>query len=118
MKTAQEVFNEVASHLIRQGAKATRGDSRTCVYRASDGKKCAAGCLIQEQYYTPELEGLLFHEGHGAVDRALISSGVNRDDLPLVRALQQVHDCFPVVYWMKELERVAKQFGLSAEAVR
>ena len=62
--TCQEVFDKVAKHLLMQGEQAigthTTGGSKTtcCMYRTPDGMKCAVGCLIKNQYYTPEIEGL------------------------------------------------------------
>ena len=50
----QEVFNKVAAHLLAQGKPALKGED--CVYRSKDGLKCAIGCLIPDENYTPEME--------------------------------------------------------------
>lgn len=54
--TAQEIFNTVYTHLLKQNAKSNGEFTRihpdgekekvvNCVYRNPDGLKCAAGCL-------------------------------------------------------------------------
>lgn len=57
----QEVFDTVVRHLGKQGERAVAYDAydegSRCVYRASDGKKCAVGCLIPDEMYKPEMEG-------------------------------------------------------------
>lgn len=57
---AQEIFDTVVRHLKTQG-KQSRTSSGTCVYRKfeADGSvlKCAVGCLIPDDVYTPEMDG-------------------------------------------------------------
>lgn len=50
---AQETFNKVAEHLLRQGRKALERDTpsywgNNCRYRTPDGLACAVGCLIPD----------------------------------------------------------------------
>lgn len=56
----QEIFDTVTRHLAKQGRRAVvkteYGDLR-CVYRAPDGSKCAAGALLPDDSYDPEMEG-------------------------------------------------------------
>ena len=62
--TAQEVFDQVAKHLLTQMKKSvakraaeSASDSKDyCMYRGFDGTKCAAGCLISDDEYKPEFE--------------------------------------------------------------
>jgi hypothetical protein len=42
--TAQEVFDQVATHLLTQRQRSTTKGN--CAYRGDDGLKCAAGCLL------------------------------------------------------------------------
>ena len=70
--TLQEIYDKVKAHLIAQGRPAMcvltgeegytgatgspiRGE--VCMYRAPDGAKCAAGCLIPDEKYHPSMEG-------------------------------------------------------------
>lgn len=109
--TKQEVFTKVATHLLTQGAKAM--DERgACQYHAPDGKKCAAGCLIRDDYYSTRLEGYILGALNGIVDNALLQSGVPQDALPLVARLQDLHDNSLPVEWKHWLEVVAEDFGL------
>lgn len=57
MMTNQEIFDTVAVHLLTQNKRATKANcSTTCQYRTSEGLKCAVGCLIPDEKYTPEME--------------------------------------------------------------
>lgn len=106
--TQQEIFDKVKNHLLTQNAKAMKEGS--CAYRAADGGMCAAGCLIEDDAYSPMLE---FNSvGYGCVDRALKASGVGDECIPLVRSLQKVHDGFNVDEWSQELQKVAQEYGL------
>lgn len=54
-KKLQPVFDRILAHLRKQGHAATTLGS--CVYRATNGDKCAVGCLIPEHLYHPGMEG-------------------------------------------------------------
>lgn len=64
--TAQQIFDTVATHLLKQGKRATNLHG-TCVYRGEGGTKCAVGCLIADEEYNPKMEGcsvsVLWREG-------------------------------------------------------
>lgn len=55
---AQDIFNIVITHLIRQGEPAIsyNGDSAICCYRDAHGRSCAVGCLIPDEAYDPRME--------------------------------------------------------------
>ncbi len=69
---AQDIFNQVATHLFKQGqqSKAIIADPywtpgsgfdqmrEMCAYRGEAGLACAVGCLIPDEAYRPEIEGL------------------------------------------------------------
>jgi len=56
-RSAQTIFNIAARRLYKQGKRAVNinGD---CMYRASDGCKCAIGANIPDRFYFPRMEGL------------------------------------------------------------
>lgn len=56
--TAQEVFDTVVRHLHTQGKPARSGDDSMCEYRTMDGLSCAVGCLISDEEYNPDMEGM------------------------------------------------------------
>lgn len=104
--TRQETFDIVVNHLRKQGRKAI-DENGHCRYRTDDGCKCAAGCLIPDDKYSPDLEGnniwytpiynILFKLGH---------------DLSLVGRLQQIHDKYDINDWEDGFKDTAKRFGL------
>lgn len=111
--TDQELFDKVAAHLRAQNARAV--DARgNCQYRTEDGKRCAAGCLILDEHYAPELEGKCAL--HDDVWPRLRASGVADRQAALVRALQNVHDHWSVDKWESELAHVAERHNLTPPA--
>lgn len=83
----QEVFNIVSNHLMTQGERAMSEieGKMQCVYRAPDGKKCAAGCLIPDHLYHPRMEGK-------NVTHPFLKDALAGFDLVFVDELQQLHD--------------------------
>lgn len=108
--TKQEVFDKVLAHLRAQGRKAL-DDRRQCMYRAPDGAKCAAGCLISDEQYGPRLEGK--SANMSKVHAALSASGVPEDAMPVVQELQGIHDSHSPDQWEAEFARLAKEYGLT-----
>lgn len=103
--TAQEVFDQVATHLLTQNKRSERGGR--CTYQGINGTKCAAGCLISDDEYIPEMENI----GHWA---KLISQNlVPENHALLIRNLQIVHDGYVPLEWKQELKRVADNYNLT-----
>jgi hypothetical protein len=109
--TAQEVFDTVVAHLRTQGAKAT--DAEGCLYRGPNGTSCAAGCLIKNEEYNPEME----RQNIGALLGRDSTPIALRDRLlphvPLLMSLQSVHDDYEAGDWEERFAHVATKFGLS-----
>lgn len=109
--TEQEVFDQVAKHLLQQNqASKRRGD---CSYRAYLDNdvvlKCAAGCLIADDEYLPVMD--------------TASSGTSWDSLiqddlvpschaELIMALQNLHDTVEPHRWSRALESLASKWSL------
>lgn len=119
--TAQEVFDQVASHLLTQNAKsvARLGDGYACAYRGADGMKCAAGCLIGDDEYRPEMEGAAWcsmtkseFQYPGSDPHEAIRGLAPRDHLNLISDLQIVHDSYDVPDWRRLLAKTARDHGL------
>lgn len=54
----QEIFDTVATHLLKQGRRAVNPDiPEMCHYRGAGGTKCAVGVLIPDEVYDPMMEG-------------------------------------------------------------
>jgi hypothetical protein len=120
MPSLQETFDTVVAHLRRQGAKAqipgSRSGEMTFVFRAPDGKHCAAGALIPDELYDPALECTAVggtdedqHKNSNAVTLLIEELG---HDIELVKALQAVHDNAALAEWESKLEQVSAEFGL------
>ena len=98
--TSQEVFSFIAEHLLRQGEQSMDGE--VCKYLDNQGRKCAAGCLIPSEDYTPHMETLIWTK---LVDKGLVPE----DHSELIRSMQSIHDCNLPEHWEKEIESFAIQ---------
>lgn len=78
----------VKAKLIEQGEPSAFEGS--CLYRGTDGKKCAAGHLIKDEFYNEDLEGA--NCKIDPVREALLKSGVKATNIELVRQMQVIHD--------------------------
>lgn len=105
LATAQEVFDQVKDHLLKQNAKSFI-PGQGCMYRGENGMKCAAGCLIADDEYSPEFEGASW--------AYVISFCI--DHGKLISFLQKIHDCCNPSEWESELKKVAELFNLKWEA--
>lgn len=143
--TEQEVFDQVARHLLAQGVQSTMmrldGVSTTCQYRGEGGRKCAAGALIGDDEYRPWMDSdslydayLLEHGLRGVDLDPYTGEDCNKvectswEDLTrfgvvpsahkgLIAELQILHDTCPPKHWEQELARLAKARGLRTEAL-
>lgn len=115
--TAQEIFDKVSKHLVRQGRRSERGTSKPgeigdCLLRAKDGSKCSIGVLIPDDVYRPDMEGLLVAK---LLTSGLLSPPIAEElkpHLALLQRLQMIHDCLDPVSWPRALRRVAMLDGL------
>lgn len=114
MKTLQDVFNTVATHLLKQNERS--GGAKACLYR--DGPlKCAVGVLIADEHYRPDLE-------EKGANSYLVMQALTRSGWPestkaesLYYALQVVHDDFEPEEWREKLASVAKLYNLDASCL-
>ena len=88
LPSAQEIFDKVAAHLLKQGRPAREEDC--CRYRTTDGLSCAVGCLIPDELYSPSFEG----SNASKVIRELYARGRAdwREHRDLLKELQWAHD--------------------------
>lgn len=106
--TEQEVFDQVATHLLKQNQKATVPGSSHCRYRAGE-LSCAAGCLISDDEYNKSLE---VGTGGGGWTVLVDEGAVPDTHKRLIQALQTVHDGYTTDLWRFKLEKVAVDYGL------
>jgi len=105
--TAQEVFDQVATHLLNQDARSMLNSK--CLYRF--GKlKCAAGCLIGEDEYNENFESVNW----GGLVR---NCQVPPEHEELISDLQSLHDSVFLGAWPYRLRGVARDHGLNVNVV-
>jgi hypothetical protein len=104
----QEVFDQVAAHLIRQG-KASVGDDGRGRYRGNEGLKCAGGCLIADEEYDETMDDRTSIEGSNDTGWGhLARIGVfPKAHMTLIRELQYIHDNIDTKSWKKTLKALA-----------
>jgi hypothetical protein len=88
--TKQEMFDKVVAGLASQGFARSLAMDGTCAYRGEGGLRCAAGWLLSDEDYTPDMEGSLV--GDGVRFALFLGSGHGRPERNLLRALQAAHD--------------------------
>jgi hypothetical protein len=108
--TEQEVFDQVANHLLTQMKKSgeyrnyydsseyVTYDYVNCLYRSSDGLKCAAGCLIADDEYKPEFEQKSWRSL-----REEFPQMITMKHMDLIRQLQNIHDNLVIDDWKAAL---------------
>jgi len=114
----QQIFDIVQKHLLSQNKKSLltckpeiNGIANTCAYRSEDGCKCAIGCLINDELYSPSLEGLGIETNKLKI--VLYAANIDRDkSLPLLKSLQQCHDSLDAELWPNRLNEIKKEFSL------
>lgn len=128
--TAQEVFDQVAHHLLTQNQKSVNVfddeeavvAKEACLYRgisiSNKVLKCAAGCLISDEEYeklnTLLPEGTIEHNGWNS----LVHLGLLPEaHFLLISNLQAIHDNSDVDYWTSSLINFAKQWKLDYSIV-
>jgi len=99
--TELEILNIVEEHLLKQNRHALNSKG-ACSYRALDGTKCAVGCLISDEEYSPKMEG-------GTVTILIAQNLLPERLLPyavLLMELQSIHDNYPVDTWKELLDKI------------
>ena len=117
MKTALDIFNKVSEHLLDQNHRSLSVADLRCLYRSPTGLKCAVGCLIKDEFYTPRLEGLgveavIGQDSIPPVVAALQESGVPVTEtvLRLLADLQGLHDYVTPAGWPEGLAQIKNNF--------
>ena len=123
--TAQEVFDQVATHLLKQRVASRNFATEMCAYRGAKGRKCAAGCLVSDEEYSTEMENLAWDQ----INYPKRKFTVPQEHMKLITALQVVHDSADdevnvgiggdaYDYWLRRLRTEAHDRGLSDHKLR
>jgi len=102
--TAQEVFDQVYRHLIKQNQKCIKEDKCLYRYETEEGNvlKCAAGCLISDEEYTEKFE-------ENSWITLVVEEHVPAAHRELIMKLQEIHDNYLSVNWKSNLDVYAAQ---------
>lgn len=95
-----EVFDFVLKNIIKQGGPSLDIFTWECMYRGSNGRKCAVGILIPDEDFDPNFEGLkpwidMTHIETPIPENRLILINYLKSknyDLKFLRDLQLIHD--------------------------
>jgi hypothetical protein len=110
----QEIFDKVVTHLRDQGVSSS--NDLYCCYRLqrqSRMLKCAVGCLIPDEMYSPDMEEKAYNllvEAFPAV-RELIG----KENDGLICELQRIHDRVVPFEWEEEFKELANKYNLKYE---
>lgn len=99
--TPMEVFQFIENHLLTQNARSIGFEKEICYYRGNNDLKCAAGCLISDDEYTPKFEENTWGT---LVRNELVPAAHNK----LIQQLQYLHDDVPVETWKHHLDLLRK----------
>lgn len=115
MLTKKNIYESVTAHLLGQGA-VSEDENGSCCLRSPNGKKCAIGSLLKDEYYRPTFEGIGISYYRNARDgdllRALLASQVDAyraDVIDLLIELEEVHDDAPVEDWPGLLAEIGRR---------
>lgn len=118
LATEQQVFDQVARHMLTQNTKAINYLG-VCKYRfrLNDNTiiKCAVGFLIADDEYSQEMEGKLY--GSFSFNKFFGFKG-EAPHLTLLRSLQNLHDKYPASTWKEELKQIATDFNLNTDILK
>lgn len=110
--TAQEVFDQVKSHLLKQNRQSRFSPTEGCAYRGVEGLVCAAGCLISDEEYKQRGRSLM-DGGNDTSWNYLVNNGhVPSYHKELINSLQEIHDEYDPEEWATALEDLADSKGL------
>lgn len=95
--TKQEIYDTVCKGLAEQGGPSIRcnesGMRTACLYRGPGGRKCAAGLLIPDDLYRPDMDTATYTSFRRVVERyPELRELIGVDNLKLVQSLQDAHD--------------------------
>ena len=96
--TKQETFDIIVNHLRKQRCKSA--ENSKCLYRGPNNTKCAAGILIPDKDYIPQMEYANINDGH---------------NIGLVFDMQHVHDNCHINNWEEHFRFFANLHRLKYE---
>lgn len=122
MQTNQEIFTTIKNHLLQQNLVSK--EYRLCYLKNSHGLKCAIGCLIPDDLYSPSLEMNGGLDTNQELVNILESIGIQLRDpnfsylnktltYKMLLELQSIHDNLDPQYWSNALANIAIKYNLN-----
>jgi hypothetical protein len=99
------LFEKIKTHLLTQNEKSV-DKYGLCMYRGLNGLMCAAGCLIPNHKYNPEMEET------SSSDIDFFRSTFNDAENALITAFQVLHDGLDPSEWASEIDRLEEMGSL------
>tara|TARA_R110001583_G_scaffold85073_1_gene223136 strand:- start:251 stop:640 length:390 start_codon:yes stop_codon:yes gene_type:complete len=126
----QDIFNKASAHLTSMDGPSLDADGDACVYRGYDddcelnGEMCAVGLFIDDEHYSPDLEGVSINDSYAVSSAVAQSWGLDElsiKQLALLDDLQTAHDqASRCEDWSNiirvSLERIRMKHGLEERA--
>lgn len=119
IQSVAKIFETVSAHLLSQNAVSEDGTG-TCRLRGDNGRRCAIGVLVMDEFYNEQLEGLGFAyykaDQDGPLPQALARSGIDAHDpliVSLLNELEEIHDAGDTARWEEQLRGLGQEYGLS-----
>jgi hypothetical protein len=113
-KSTIELFDKIKSHLLTQKIKSV-DSAGICKYRDDFGNKCALGCLLTDDMYSPNLEGISL--AHSPELRSILEPliGVEgseefNNNLKMLTSLQIIHDEVGIDHWIEHINEVKRLY--------
>jgi hypothetical protein len=113
----QQIFDIVATHLLKQKARSQNHSRTACLYRGQEGRKCAVGVLIADEHFEPDFNQCGVY--NSKVVNSLQKSGISTDidTMDLLGDLQWIHDSHPVDGWKSRLQSYAAEKKFNTDAI-
>jgi len=110
---AMEIIDKVEAALLKQGEKSGEWEREDfkCLYRDSQGRRCAVGWLFREEDYSPHMEGIGIRGLFEDYDLSYIVPD-DMDEEPaliLLYDLQTIHDVRDVASWPQEFAKLRQK---------
>ena len=114
----QQIFDNVAKHLLTQNRKSVTEDGMCYYQHPTDNLRCAIGCLIPNDFYKPWMETKNVRQLLTIYPDLRQIFGVDTLDFErdafFLSGLQQIHDKSKPKYWRDKLKYFADYYNLSA----
>lgn len=128
LNSDEGVFEFVKQHLIHQGQKSVRhkvssqhelyfGIHNNCCYRGVENLKCAIGCLVENDFYDPNMEQ---KDISNDFVRVIVKQSLPnwKPNWDMLQDLQELHDEYYPEEWEWKLEELEAQLFRREELLK